>query len=179
VRGLEGPPEERREHARTSRRGEREQRLCRLVPGVEREVEGAPVNGEQRAAAEERQRLECVGRTEVDVAPGRVPGADLEHHQIEGREPRTNRGKLGCEPGVSGKEHAAVLGSDHPRRPQGGIPIGERAAREVLCGRGRERQRAAGQGVFLPPVELDDQVRIDAEPLQSSTDAERRHDRHP
>src|SRR5688572_12107903 len=85
VRGLEGPSEEWCEHARTSWCGELEQRLRRLVPGVEREVERAPVNREQRAAPEERQCLECVGRTEVDVAPGRVPGADLEHYQIEGR----------------------------------------------------------------------------------------------
>ena len=47
--------------------------------------------GRNGAAAEQRERLERVLRPEVDVAPGRVEGADLEHHEIERAEPLADR----------------------------------------------------------------------------------------
>ncbi len=64
-------------------RGEREERLHRLVPRVEREDERSPVDGEEAPAPEEGVRLEGVLGPEVDVAPGRVKGADLEQDEVE------------------------------------------------------------------------------------------------
>ena len=81
--GLDDGAEPRRDDARAALAREREQRLRRIVPRVESEVERAPVDREQRPASEHREGFERVRGTEVDAAPARVERADLEHHEVE------------------------------------------------------------------------------------------------
>jgi hypothetical protein len=84
---------------------ELEQGLGRLVPGVHAEVEGAPVHGQEAASPEQSQRRERVLRPEVDVSPGGVKGAHLQHDEIEGAEAGADLLVLGGEPGVAAEEH--------------------------------------------------------------------------
>src|SRR5262245_60522919 len=70
ARGLEGFAEPRHDDFCATPGCELEQGFDRLVPGVKREVEGAPVNRQKATAAEQRQRLERIFRTQVNVAPG-------------------------------------------------------------------------------------------------------------
>ena len=83
---------------------------------------------------------------EVDVAPGRVEGADLEHHQVEGAEALADLRVLGRQAGVAAEEHASARGvCDHERRPQRGVAVRQAAAGEVLRGRGGDASaRASG-----------------------------------
>ena len=66
-------------------RCELHQTLCRLVPIVNREIEGAPMDGEKASTAEKRERLEGVVRSEVNVAPGRMKRADFEAAIADGQ----------------------------------------------------------------------------------------------
>ena len=69
-------------------------------------------------------------------------------------------------------------GLHHQRRPQRLVAVVEAATREVLRGRGRERELGAGHAMRFPPVELDDALRRNAQGLQVRADAERRDDGH-
>ncbi len=57
--------------------------LGRIVPGVKRQVEGAPVHGQKRSAAEHLVRDEGVVGAEMDFASRLVEGTDFEHDEIE------------------------------------------------------------------------------------------------
>ena len=46
-------------------------------------AERAPVHGQKLPPPSQRQRLECVLRPEVNVAPCRMERAHLQHHQVE------------------------------------------------------------------------------------------------
>ena len=63
-----------------SRLGQFDEAFGGLVPVVNPEVEGSPVDGQEAAAAaEELQGLERVVWAEVNVPPGGMKGSDLEH----------------------------------------------------------------------------------------------------
>ena len=89
-----------------SPRAGRIQRFGRLVPGVHRQAEGAPVHRQERRAAEQVERLERVVRAEVDVAPSRVERADFEHHQVEAAEALADARVFAGQPGIAAEEHA-------------------------------------------------------------------------
>src|SRR5438045_111133 len=80
-------PESRHEQARAALRALLEEDLRRLVPRVHREAERAPMHGKERAAAEEGVGLQRIFRAEMHVAPGGMPRADLQHHEVERPEP--------------------------------------------------------------------------------------------
>ena len=108
-----------------------------------------------------------------------MPRADLEHRQIERSKPRADLAQLVRESRVAGEEQLAIRRLNDERRPQRQrVAIGERASREVLRRRRGERQRAAEQRVLLPPIELGDELRVDAVALEMRADAKRRHERH-
>src|SRR5262249_61086901 len=103
-------------------------------------------------AAEKRVRLERVPRTQVHVAPGRIPGADLQHDEVERPQPRANVLVFSREPGIAAEENTVPLRSHHERRPQRRVTRSESPAGEVL--RRRRGQPNAPNLVRLPPVEL-------------------------
>ena len=90
----------------------RDQLLGRLVPIVHAEVEGAPVNRQERLASEELERRQRVLRAEVDVAPVRMKRADLEHDEIEGAEAIADLLVDGREPRVAAEEHRVSVAPD-------------------------------------------------------------------
>src|SRR3984893_4734211 len=72
---------------RTRLRAQLQQRLRRLVPGMHRESERSPVNGQKLTAAEQCQCLERVVRPEVHIAPGRMECPHFQHYQVERPKP--------------------------------------------------------------------------------------------
>src|SRR5262249_32152722 len=137
-----------------------------------------PMNGEKGPAAEQRERLERVLGTQVDVAPGGMESTDLEHDEVERSQPVADVAVLGGKPGVAAEEHAVPRGADRHRRPQGRVAVLQAAAREMLrWGRG-DRNVGVWQPVRLPPVELDDAPGAHAPRLEMRADAERRDERH-
>ena len=90
VRRLDRFAEPRHHEMRARFRRELEQRFGRLVPGVHREVERAPVTGRNEPPPSSAGLQRILG-PEVNVAPGGMERADLEHHEIEGPEPLADR----------------------------------------------------------------------------------------
>src|SRR6187399_2785692 len=109
----------------------------------------------------------------MNAAPGRVPGTDLQHHQIKRAETLPDARKLAGQTRISREKQAPAFAADDPGRPERTIAIGEAAPAEVLRGRRREGQLAARQRVLLPPVELRDQSGRDAERFEPGADPER------
>ena len=54
----------------------------------------------------------------MNVAPGRVPTADLEHHQIKRSQAGTYVLELRGESGVTTEEDTVMIRTDRKRRPQ-------------------------------------------------------------
>ena len=96
--------------------------------------------------------------------------------QIERCEPFADGGELVGKTGIA-REKDAPVGGDHPRRPEGGIAISQRSTGEMLRGRRGESELTSGQRALLPPIELGDECRVEAEPFEVRADAERRYDR--
>jgi hypothetical protein len=168
-----------RHHERNAARGaERQQRLGRLVPGMHGQAEGAPVHRQEGTAAEQRPGLDRVRRPEVDVPPGRMEGADLEHHEVEGTEALADVGVLRRETGVAAEEDMVARRADRHRRPQRRVAVLQPAAGEVLRRRGGHHELGAGQRVRFPPVELGDAFRRHAEGFEVRADAERGDEGH-
>ncbi len=69
----------------------RQQFLGGLIPGMHGQAEGAPMHRQKRATAEQRQRFERVLRSEMNIAPSRMKGADFQHHQVERPKPVANQ----------------------------------------------------------------------------------------
>ncbi len=147
---------------------------------MKRQVEGAPVHRQQHAAAERAVGRRRARRAQVDAGPRRVPAADLEHRQVERPPPRDDLGELHLvETAVAAEVHADPLASAHglepPRRPQRGVAIARRAAREVA-----RRQRVDRQARHhldgVPPVDLLDLRRRYAPPREPGADPEGHHE---
>src|SRR5258708_19295046 len=85
---------------------------------MHRQAEGAPVHRQEGSAAQQFQGLERVFRSEVNVAPGRMEGTHLQHHEIEGPETFTDRLVLRRETGVAAEEHRVPRTRDDDPRPQ-------------------------------------------------------------
>ena len=109
-------------------------------------------------------------RAEVDITPGRMKGADFQHHQVEGAQAVADLGVLIGESGVAAEEDAVPRAAHDQRRPQRGVAILEAAAAEMLRRRGGDFDRSAGRlaehAMALPPVELGDALRRHAPGLQ-------------
>ncbi len=84
------------------------------------------------AAAQQRERLQRILRSEVDVAPGGMECAYLEHHEIERAEAFADRAILRRETGVAAEENRVPLRMDDERRPQRRIAALEAAPGKVL-----------------------------------------------
>ena len=97
---------------------------------MQRQVEGAPVHRQQRAAAEHLKHLQRVLGAEVDIAPALVKGTDFQHHQIEGTMAPAGVLEDFAEAGVAGEEDLAALRLHDPRRPQRAIAIAHAAPRK-------------------------------------------------
>src|SRR5262249_11373255 len=107
-----------------------------------------------------------------------VERADLEHHEVERSFALADRRELRSEARVTAEEHPTPFALDDPRRPERAVAIERSTPGEVTRRRCRETEAALRQGRLLPPVELDDAIRLDPEILEPSADAERRHERH-
>src|SRR5258706_11201505 len=175
-RRLDRSPEPRHEQARAALRALLEEDLRRLIPRVHRETERAPMHGKERAAAEQRVRLQRVLRAEMHVAPRGMPGADLQHHEIERPKPLPNGGVFGRESRIPAEEDAVVRRAHHERGPQGGVALAERAAREMLRGRRRDLYPTPWKVERLPPVELRNALRLHAPRFEMCANAERGHE---
>ena len=147
----------------------------RYVPDA---LSKARAREKEGAAAEQRERLEGVLRPEVNVAPRRVIGADLEHHEIEGAVSLANRRVLRRQACVAAEEDRVAGRADHHRRPEGGVAVLEPATGKMLRRRGADRELGPRQRVCLPPIELHDPLCPDAPCLEVRADAERGHERH-
>jgi hypothetical protein len=178
LRRLDRLAQPRHQQRHALRRTARQQGLGGFVPGMERQAEGAPVHRQERTAAEQPPGFERVVRAEVDVAPRRVEGADLEHHQVEGPEPRADVGVLRGESGVAAEEDRMPRPANDHRGPQGGVAVLQAAAREMLRWRRRHAEPRARHGVRLPPVELDDAFGRHVEGLEVRADTQRGDERH-
>src|SRR5690606_34327441 len=99
---------------------------------VHRETERAPVHRQERALAEQGPGFERIFRAEVDVTPGRMERADLEHHQVEWAETLADRGVFGRESRVAAEEHRMPPRPDDHRRPQRGVPATQASTGEML-----------------------------------------------
>ena len=174
--GLDRAAKARREQVRARGLCEGRESLDRLVPGVESEVECAPVHREEGAAAKQTMSLEGVVGTEVNLPPRGVKSADLEHHEVEGPAALANRLEVGRQPCVAAEEDAMFVAAHHERRPRGPVRAGA-APGEVPCGGRCEGEATAGQHGSLPPIQLDDPRRVDAPRLEVRADAERREER--
>src|SRR5579871_5683473 len=60
-----------------------EKSLSRLIPGMHTETESPPMHRQQSAATQQLESSERIARAEVHITPSGVPGADLEHHEVE------------------------------------------------------------------------------------------------
>ena len=107
-----------------------------------------------------------------------MEGAHLEHHQVEGAEALADGGVLAGQAGVAAEEHTMARRLDDERRPQRRVAVLQRAAGEMLRGRGVHHQLRAGQPRRLPPVELDDALRRHAPGLQVRSHAQRGDEGH-
>src|SRR5450631_253898 len=105
MRGLDRLAEARHHELGASLRTERQQRFGGLVPSVHRQAERSPMHRKERATTEQRMRFECVLGAQVDVPPGRVERADLQHHQVEWTEALADDGVLGRQSGVAAEEY--------------------------------------------------------------------------
>ena len=152
--------------------------LRRLIPWVHCEAERAPMNGQERAAAEQRQRLQRIVRPEVNVAPGGMERADLEHDEIERPEPFADRPIFRCEARVAAEEDRVPPRANHERGPQGRVPILDGTPRKVLRRRRGHAKAGIRQRIGFPPVKLDDALGPHAPGFEMRADAERRHERH-
>src|SRR6267378_4800824 len=178
VRWLGRFAEARHHDSRASSWSQLEQDLRGLVPCVRRETESAPVHGQEGTAAEERERLERVFRSEVHVAPGGMERAYFQHHQVKRPEPIANDLIFSREPGIAAEEHGVPRRSYDKRGPQGCIAALEGAAGKVLRGRGGYYQVAVWQGMRLPPVQFDDTFGLHAPGFEVRAHSERRYEWH-
>ena len=118
-------------------------------------------------------------RPEVNVAPGGMERADLEHHEIERPEPFADRPIFRREAGVAAEEDRVPLRANHERRPQASRCDPCMAAPgKVLRRRRGDAEAGIRQRVRFPPVELDDALGLHAPGFEVRADAERRHERH-
>ena len=134
------------------------------------------VHWQEQLAAQHLVRDLRVLRPKMDVAPGRMERADLEHHQIERAVARADLLELWEEAGVAAEKQPLALGLDHPRRPQRGVAIRQRTTREVL--RGRRGEPHAGQAQLFVPVELVNAFGRYAAGLEPCAHTERGHERN-
>ena len=145
------------------------------------QAEGAPVHRQKRAATQQRMGLQRMRRAEVDVTPGRVEGADLQHHQVKRAQQRADQRVFAGQPGIAREKHRMPVGAQHHRGPQRGVAVLQATAGEVLRRRGRHRQPAAvgaGQRTRFPPVQLGDARGRHSPALQVGTHTQRGDDRH-
>src|SRR5262245_44303368 len=94
------------------------QRLGRIIPSVKREIESAPMNRQKASSAEQRERLQSVFGTEVDVAPSGMKGSDFEHDEIENAELGFDLGKLFGEARIAAEEERVARTAHAERRPK-------------------------------------------------------------
>ncbi len=152
----------------------REDSLERLLPGMERQIEGAIVDRHEPPSAQIQVGLQGLLRQHVHVGPARVVRAGLHQRQVEGAEAIPDGLEAGEIAGVAAEEEAQVIVDQHPRRPQRAVAVGQRTAREMLRGRRRELQTADRGG--LPPVELPHLVRGHAPVDEPIADAQGREE---
>src|SRR6188474_3975312 len=98
-------------------------------------------------------RSQCVLRSQVDVAPGRVKGADFQHHQVEGSESGARLRVLVREARVAAEKNLVTFAGDHPGRPQSLVAVAEAASGKVLRGRCGEREIRARDAMKFPPIQ--------------------------
>ena len=162
---------------RAALRRQPHQRFDRVVPGMQREIERAPVNGQQRAAAYKRVRRERVLRARGVCRPRR--DETRRSRASRGRRHRSARvslGVFGREPGVAAEKDPVALRRDHPRRPQRLVAVLEAATGEMLRGRGGEREIRAGHACGSHQSSSTMRSGRDAEVFEVRADAERRDD---
>ena len=81
---------------------------------MHRETERTPMHRQKRAAAEQRMRLHCVLRPQmdIDIAPSGVKCADFQHHQIERPEPLADQLIFRREAGIAAKKIRCDLANE-------------------------------------------------------------------
>src|SRR5258708_5504491 len=121
------------------------------------QAERAPMHGQKSAAAEQRQRLEGVLRSEMNVAPGGVEGAYLQHHEIKRPQPVTDVPILASKAGIAAEKHGVSFRAEYERGPQSCIAVLESASREMLRWGGRHGKAAGRRRVRFPPTGFADQ----------------------
>src|SRR5271166_5176784 len=114
----------------------------------------------------------------MDVAPGGMERADLQHDEVERPESFADRLVFRRQTRVAAEEYGVLLRTDHERGPQGRIAIFQAAPGKVLRRRGGHGEPGTRKPVRFPPVEFNDTFGSYAPLLQVRTDSERRHERH-
>ncbi len=94
-----------------------QKRLGRLVPVMSRQCESAPVNGQKRTTAQQRERLQRVMRPQMDITPRGMMAAHLQQGEVERAEPFTDGCELCRQPGIAAEEHAVTGRADDHRGP--------------------------------------------------------------
>ena len=81
------------------------QALGGLLPGMEPEVEGAPMHREQRTRVDAGKGVKGPVGTQMDVAPGGVEGADFKQGDVKGTKAGADVGMFAGGAGVAGEKH--------------------------------------------------------------------------
>src|SRR3954465_605602 len=156
-------------HAACRRGGDR--LLGRRIPGMERQVESAPVYREQEPPTEILVRADRLFRRHVDVLPGPIAGADLDEREIERAVRRSCRLEAIEVSAVAAEEHAMARTLHDPGRPERAVASERIAPGVVAGGCGDELEVPDPDG--FSPVELGDLRRWDRPGLEVGADAER------
>src|SRR3954463_8391707 len=88
--------------------------LGRRIPGMERQIESAPMYREQEPPTEILVRADRLFRRHVDVLPGPIAGADLDEREIEGAVRRSCRLEAIEVSAVATEEDAMAWTLHHP-----------------------------------------------------------------
>src|SRR5215475_9476333 len=112
----------------------------------------------------------------MNIAPGRIPGADFQHHEVKRAQASSDVRIFGRQSRIAAEEHTVVSRTYRDRRPKGRVASSKRTPGEVLGGRSRDAH-SARDFVRLPPIKLRDSIGVNAPELQMSPDSERSHER--
>src|SRR3954462_15935095 len=156
-------------HAACRRGGDR--LLRGRVPGMERQIESAPVYREQEPPTQILVRAYCLFRRHVDVLPGPIAGADLDEGEIERTVRRSCRLEAIEVSAVAAEEHAMARTLHDPGRPERAVASQRIPPRVVAGGCGDELEVPDPDG--FSPVELGDLRRWDRPGLEVGAGARR------